>query len=278
MFHTDRGELARPVTVNGRSTFEGVAGRAHPPDDPLEYPTGPEHRDAAEVASIARQLASGTVPVTMNHPSTMPAAAASDAWIVGVVTGSRVDGDRVVAVMRIDDRRAVELIGSGVKELSLGYATELDARRYQRSIHVDHLAIVQSARCGSTCAVRADASQKAGPCMCKTTDKLDALGPEQRAKLNMRADSHVRHIADDGERTRERRHFVDRELARMDEALLPSGKTLENTYTATGLAELRGQIAMAARTASASIMDPAAREAAIAKYIENELGRRGIKT
>lgn len=122
--------------------------------------------------------------------------------------------------------------------------------------------------------------------MCQKTDKLARLDPEQRAKLDMRARLHVVNIADEGARERARQDFVDRELARTDEAhgpfawdpmTLERGRSIENTY-AGDLTELRAQIAAAARSASAWISDPAAREAAIAKYVANELGRRGIKS
>lgn len=150
MFRTDQGGLAAPVSA---TIFEGRAARTHARGDGLAYSTGPEHRDAGELERIAEQLP-GT-KVYIPHPRTFPASQ-SGAPAVGHVLSARVDGDHVVAQIAVTDPATVRAIKSGTRELSLGYTCDLDGDRFQRNTRIDHLAIVERARCGASCSMRAD--------------------------------------------------------------------------------------------------------------------------
>lgn len=180
---TDRGELARPVSAR---VYEGRAARVHARGDGLYYPATkdrPEHteyRDAGELARIAEQLP-GT-PVTLQHPSKLIAEGGKP-LVVGTVIGGRVDGEHVVARFVITDPEGDAAIRRGVRELSLGYLAHTDADGFQRDTTLDHLALVPRARCGGTCAVRADQAEPAA-CACQHDDwdesKDDAAAPAEK--------------------------------------------------------------------------------------------------
>jgi hypothetical protein len=121
------------------------------------YATGPEHRDAQEVQRIVDQLPN--IKVYLGHPASYPAEK-SGQKSVGYVESGRVDDDSAIARMVITDADALKAIEAGTHELSLGYSCGLDGDRYQREITLDHLAIVERARCGASCAMRVDDTEK----------------------------------------------------------------------------------------------------------------------
>ncbi len=119
----------------------------------MRYAHGDEYRDADEIRKIAEALP-GT-PVTNGHPNGL-IKAGIQARIVGRVDSAWVDGEHVAVRITVSDAAAARGIKAGARELSLGYTTSLDDNNYQRGTEVDHLAIVQSARCGATCSLRTD--------------------------------------------------------------------------------------------------------------------------
>lgn len=149
--HHDRGSLAAPVSG---TLYEGRAARVHNTEDPLQYASGPEHRDYDELSRIASQLPGK--PFTLTHPNGLLRDGAVGK-VIGTVVAARVDGDHVVVTVMVSDQDGIDAINGGMYELSLGYSCKLDENRYQRDINVDHLALVPRARCGPTCALRADA-------------------------------------------------------------------------------------------------------------------------
>lgn len=133
--------------------LEGRVARVHIPGDALMYATGPEHRDVSEVDNIVAQLPK--LNVYLGHPSVYPASKSKQPAI-GYVESGRLDEDTAVARIIVTDAEALEAIQAGTKELSLGYKCVLDADRYQRSIQLDHLAVVDRARCSAQCSLRVD--------------------------------------------------------------------------------------------------------------------------
>lgn len=140
--------LAAPIV---EKVFEGRAAKVHITDT-LRYPWGEERRDMAELQRIAEQLPGK--PLTLLHPDDLIMRGAK-ARVVGRVESARIDGEYVIATFRVTDPEALEEIAAGVTDLSLGYLSHTDDEGYQRSIVVDHLAIVPRGRC-KTCALRAD--------------------------------------------------------------------------------------------------------------------------
>lgn len=153
--------------------FEGRVARVHGDGDPLDYSTGPEYRTRDELQRIVDQLPG--CKVTLLHPDAAiggPRGEMSNDAVVGVIVSARLDGDHAVATFVVHDEQALDAIRSGIKELSLGYLCGLDNARRQIGTRVDHLAIVPAARCGESCALRADQAPKA--CSCSHVDESTA--------------------------------------------------------------------------------------------------------
>lgn len=103
-------------------------------------------------------------PITDNHPS-VPVTA--DNWkqhARGVAAAALRDGDHLAFDLLLMDAAAIEAVDSGKRELSNGYACELeigdgtapDGTAYQatqRTIRGNHIAIVDKGRAGSTCRI-----------------------------------------------------------------------------------------------------------------------------
>lgn len=159
----DRGLLRRPQRIGHALVIEGHAARVHGPSNPLRYAHGDEYRDVAELQRIVGQLAGK--PVTMRHPDGLIMFGAA-AQVVGRVDSAWIDGDHIAVRLRVDNAEAIADIESGTKELSLGYATTVGDDGFQRDTDVDHMAIVPTARCGGTCALRVDGAE-AEACACR---------------------------------------------------------------------------------------------------------------
>jgi hypothetical protein len=104
-------------------------------------------------------------PLTVDHP---PKGVAADTWsklVKGDVHGPRENGEFVTAAeIYIRSKDAVEAYRSGKKELSIGYAFQLDMTPgtnhkgeafdgSMKNIRGNHVAMVDSARCGSACRI-----------------------------------------------------------------------------------------------------------------------------
>lgn len=134
--------------------YEARVARTHSAENPLDYGSYVAYRDLAELQRIVDQLPGLTV--TMHHPDGLVAEGAS-ADVIGVVKSARIQDEHAVVEMVVYDAAGISAIEDGTRELSLGYQCNMDALHYQRDIKLDHLAVVDAARCGPTCALRADA-------------------------------------------------------------------------------------------------------------------------
>lgn len=147
-----------------RVTAEGIVytGRAARTGEHA-YPWGLERRDAAELARVAEQLVGK--PLVFLHP---PDKVDPKTPIKERVLTARVDGDHVIVEVLVTDIETARELAAGTKELSLGYDVRVDAEGWHRDTVVDHLALVPRGRCGSTCALRTDATDDAkhAPCAC----------------------------------------------------------------------------------------------------------------
>ena len=150
MKYDKTGELARPISA---TIFEGVAARVHLSEsDGLKYTHGVELRDADGLRQIVDQLPGA--PVNVGHDKSR---------VIGKVIAARLAGDQAVAQIVITDERALASIKSSHTpvELSLGYAAQVDDDGWQRTIVIDHLAVLvdgMRARCGDRCRVETDAA------------------------------------------------------------------------------------------------------------------------
>lgn len=123
-------------------------------------------------------------PVTLNHP---PEFVNPENWrefAVGVIENVRVESDKLVADLVIVDKRAIDVVKGGAKrELSLGYDADYiensDGTFSQKNILGNHVAIVESGRCGVECAIKDSVFVSKGREMrfFKTKD-VDAVEPQ----------------------------------------------------------------------------------------------------
>jgi hypothetical protein len=178
----DRAALRKPrMTPQGFLRVDGHVARAgiyeyRNDDGSTRY----ELRPKEEVHDPESLASYDTAPMTIDHPvDEMVTADNVRRHEVGSVTGDATpDGDHVAASMVIKDAKAIKLARSGKHQLSPGYKIELDEtpgsdRRYayssnptgryhavQRKIRVNHVALVDHARGGTSIRLRMDAADR----------------------------------------------------------------------------------------------------------------------
>jgi len=125
------------------------------------YPWGIARRDADELKNLSIQLPGK--PVVVLHPSKKLGGKfkGGDRKQVGRIDSSWIDGDFAVARIVVEDEAAIHEITRGVRELSLGYNTDI-VDGWDRNGRVDHLAFVPAARCGPECSIRLDSETRSG--------------------------------------------------------------------------------------------------------------------
>lgn len=119
------------------------------------------YRPPEEVFDRAAMRSMSTLPITMDHPPVMVTAKNWKKYAVGD-TGEDVarDGECIRVPLIIKDSKAIEAYENGIRELSVGYTTELriengttpEGETYdavQTAIRGNHLAVVPAARGGS---------------------------------------------------------------------------------------------------------------------------------
>lgn len=133
------------------------------------------YRDAAEVFAPDSLQSFSHAPVTINHPDE---AVTADNWkelsAGEVSTAAKQDGDWILLPLILKDKKAIEAVEQGKRELSAGYTCNLDwtpgttadGQSYdaqQRDIKINHLALVDRARAGSQARIGDGASWGAMP-------------------------------------------------------------------------------------------------------------------
>lgn len=149
------------------------------------YPDGwrRELRLPEEVFSREHLASFADAPVIDDHlppkpngaPQLVTAANARDVTVGHVAGAARADGEHVAGELVFSDARTIKKLREGKRELSPGYECEEDRTpgvhpvygRYdliQRDIRVNHVALVDVARAGSSASVRMDAGEGV-PCL-----------------------------------------------------------------------------------------------------------------
>ncbi len=119
------------------------------------------YRAPEQVSDAASLQTFSHAPITVDHPAEMVTADNVKALAVGEVsTAAKWDGEWVTLPLIVKDAAAIQQVEGGKRELSAGYTCELDftpgvtadGQAYdaqQKTIRINHLALVDRARAGS---------------------------------------------------------------------------------------------------------------------------------
>lgn len=120
-------------------------------------------RPVDEVFSVDALESFESVVVTVDHPADSVSAENWKNHAAGDVAGIRQFGNYMVGTLLIKDAAAIKKVQDGKSELSCGYSFDLDltpgnfsGQAYdgvQRNIRGNHVAIVDSGRCGGACRI-----------------------------------------------------------------------------------------------------------------------------
>lgn len=101
-------------------------------------------------------------PVTLEHPDEEVDPENFKKYVVGIVQnvrrGEGIDNDLVLGDLLIHDKEAIDAIRDGLREVSCGYDADYEptepGRGRQLNIMGNHVALVESGRCGSRCSIQ----------------------------------------------------------------------------------------------------------------------------
>lgn len=123
------------------------------------------YRDESEVFALDSLASFVGKPVTDNHP---PVEVKADNWkqfaVGSIGEGVLRDGEHIKVPVTLMDADTIKAVQNGKREISMGYTAELEwvdgvtpqGEHYQakqKNIRINHLAIVDKGRAGSTCRI-----------------------------------------------------------------------------------------------------------------------------
>ena len=123
------------------------------------------YRDESEVFALDSLASFVGKPVTDNHP---PVEVKADNWkqfaVGSIGEGVLRDGEHIKVPVTLMDAETIKAVQNGKREISMGYTAELEwvdgvtpqGEHYQakqKNIRINHLAIVDKGRAGSTCRI-----------------------------------------------------------------------------------------------------------------------------
>lgn len=123
------------------------------------------YRDESEVFALDSLASFVGKPVTDNHP---PVEVKADNWkqfaVGSIGEGVLRDGEHIKVPITLMDAETIKAVQNGKREISMGYTAELEwvdgvtpkGEHYQakqKNIRINHLAIVDKGRAGSTCRI-----------------------------------------------------------------------------------------------------------------------------
>ena len=123
------------------------------------------YRDESEVFALDSLASFDGKPVTDNHPPVEVKASNWKQFAVGSIgEGVLRDGEHIKVPITLMDADTIKAVKNGKREISMGYTAELewvdgvtaDGTAYQakqKNIRINHLAIVDKGRAGSTCRI-----------------------------------------------------------------------------------------------------------------------------
>jgi uncharacterized protein len=142
------------------------------------------HREPEEVFRPETMASMIGKPVVIYHPDRDVTPDNWDDLAIGTVISTRrgavPDDDMMFGDIVITKRRGIQAIREeGLREVSCGYdakyeETVVPGHANQRNIHYNHLALVDSARCGPRCAIGDRQTVRTGDCSMSWIDKVRA--------------------------------------------------------------------------------------------------------
>ena len=120
------------------------------------------HREESEVFNDESLSTYRSCPMTSGHPvvdgkAVLVTTKNSKSLQVGFLEGNAIrDEDHVTGNLVVSNADAIENIEQGTVELSMGYTCDIDDRNgtlYQTNIRINHVALVEKGRAGSSCRI-----------------------------------------------------------------------------------------------------------------------------
>lgn len=197
-----------------------------------------ELRHPEDVFATDAMASLAMLPITIGHPSAPVTVENAQDLSVGY-TGekARADGNNVLVNLTVTHKRAVDEVGKGKQELSLGYSLDLEEvsghwdgepfTHRQRNIRYNHLAIVDVARAGRAARLNMDGAAVLINEEEQAMKKVNLDGVEYEVapevarsidKSNARIDSLETSLKDAQKRVDEASAKADEAKARADEA------------------------------------------------------------
>jgi hypothetical protein len=172
----ERFDLASSsVTAEGFLRVEGKLARTGLQEYTRDGKPFVEARFADDVRASLPGFAQA--PLTKEHPPDMVTPETARQYAVGAVGDARMVGQHVVAPITVWAADAITAIRAGKQQISVGYTCTLveepgvmDGQKYdakQTDIRVNHVALVDVARCGPSCSVKLDSAGNSA-CACST--------------------------------------------------------------------------------------------------------------
>ena len=133
------------------------------------------YRPEEEVRSPDSLVSFSHIPITIDHPAVdVDTNNWKDLAVGEVSTEAKWVDNKIALPLILKDKKSIDLVNSGVRELSAGYTCDLEftpgvtdsGERYdaiQRNIRANHLAIVQRGRAGSECRIGDSGNWGAAP-------------------------------------------------------------------------------------------------------------------
>ncbi len=169
--YTDEGFLKAPARTARTGIQEYLASELGLDGDPRRIVN--VYRPPEEVFAVDSLESYDGVDVTNDHPTELVNAENFKQLTIGHVSGSATqDGDFVLANLIIKDADSIKLVESGKAQLSAGYTAEYSAETgttvdgveyefVQRSIKLNHVALVNNPRAGSMARILDNQMEKA---------------------------------------------------------------------------------------------------------------------
>lgn len=230
--YTDEGFLI----TNAKISRTGI-------QDYYAFELGLDDRDPTDIIKIFRSeeevfsedslQSFANKTITDNHPPEMITVANAKQFAVGH-SGNTVtrDGDFAEAILHFTDQEIIKKVESGKVELSNGYTSDLewtpgvtsDGENYdavQKNIRGNHIAVVDSGRCGASCSIsdhspaKKEISQMAKITIDGVDFEVDGQAAQAFNKQQMRLDEALETIKEKDEELKKKEDQSEEELEKL---------------------------------------------------------------